>query len=108
MQNRLRALQERLIEEEADCAVVGPTTNMLYLLGGAPHPDERLCLLLVTPNAVQIIAPQLNADMIETQCMGGKIIFILKLLIMKLVKSWERMNGENWLSLQCVKKLCRS
>ena len=64
MQNRLQALQKRLAEEETDCAVIGPTTNMLYLLGGTPHADERLCLLVVTPDAVQMIAPQLNADMI--------------------------------------------
>jgi Xaa-Pro aminopeptidase len=64
MQNRLQTFQERLADEGTDCAVIGPTTNMLYLLGGASHADERLCLLIVTPDEVQMIAPQLNADMI--------------------------------------------
>jgi Xaa-Pro aminopeptidase len=66
MQKRLGVLQERLAEVGVDCAVFGPTNNMRYLLGGSPHPDERLCLLVVSPDAVQIIAPQLNADMVAS------------------------------------------
>ena len=63
MQKRLQAFQARLAEEGTDCAVIGPTTNMLYLLGRAPHADERLCLLIVTSDAVEMIVPQVNADM---------------------------------------------
>ncbi len=65
MNSRIHAFQARLAEKQTDCAVIGPTTNMKYLLGGAPHADERLCLLLVTPDAVQMVAPQLNADMLS-------------------------------------------
>ncbi len=66
MNSRLQAFQARLAEKQTDCAVIGPTTNMRYLLGGAPHADERLCLFLVTPDTVQMIAPELNADMISS------------------------------------------
>jgi len=65
MHDRIQAFQKRLAETRIDCAVIGPTTNMKYLLGGAPHADERLCLLVVAPDAVQVIAPQLNADVIS-------------------------------------------
>ncbi len=66
MQNRLQTLQHRLGQEGVDCAIFGPTNSMLYLLGGIPHPDERLCLLMATPDAVQMVAPQLNADIIAS------------------------------------------
>jgi len=62
--NRLNRFQSELAEIKIDCAMIGPTTNMEYLLGGTPHADERLCLLLVTPDRAQIIAPELNADSI--------------------------------------------
>jgi Xaa-Pro aminopeptidase len=66
MQNRLQTLQHRLGQEGIDCAIFGPTNSMLYLLGGIPHPDERPCLLMVTPDAVQMLAPKLNADIIAS------------------------------------------
>jgi Xaa-Pro aminopeptidase len=65
MNKSIHALQSKLAEKQTDCAVIGPTTNMRYLLGGALHADERLCLLLVTPDAVQIVAPQLHAETIS-------------------------------------------
>ncbi len=65
MNSRIHAFQKKLAETRTDCAVIGPTTNMRYLLGGAPHADERLCLLLITPDTAQVIVPQLNADVIS-------------------------------------------
>jgi len=65
MSDRLHTLQKRLAVRGADCAVIGPTTTMRYLLGDAPLADERLCILLVTPERVQMIAPALNADQIS-------------------------------------------
>ena len=62
MRNRLERLKQVLEQHEVDCAVFGPTNNMLYLLGGVSHPDERLCLLMVTPDGVQLLSPKLNAD----------------------------------------------
>jgi Xaa-Pro aminopeptidase len=58
----LRRLQELLGGADIDCAAVGPTTTMRYLLGHAPHADERLCLLLVSPTQAQLVVPQLSAE----------------------------------------------
>jgi Xaa-Pro aminopeptidase len=66
MKSRLQKFQAKLAERQIDCAVIGPTTNMRYLLGGAPHTDERLCLFFVTPDSVQMISPELNADKISS------------------------------------------
>ena len=41
--------------------VVGPTSNMRYLLGYVPHPDERPCLLLLTPDRESFLVPEVNA-----------------------------------------------
>jgi Xaa-Pro aminopeptidase len=40
---------------------------MRYLLGFAPLADERLCALLVTPQAVRFVVPVLNANQVEAQ-----------------------------------------
>ena len=57
---RLTQLQSQLRANGVDLAAIGPTANMRYLLGFAPHPDERVCLLLVTPNDVRMVVPVLN------------------------------------------------
>ncbi len=59
---RLTKLQRRMLETGVDLAAFGPTANMLYLLGFAPHADERVCLLLVTPNDVCMVVPGLNRE----------------------------------------------
>lgn len=66
MEDRYRALREAMRERKIDIVAVGPTTNMKYLLGGAPHPDERLCVLLVSADSVQMIAPRLNEEQIRS------------------------------------------
>jgi Xaa-Pro aminopeptidase len=65
MKDRLHTFQRVLAERGVDCAVIGPTTSMRYLLGNTPLADERLCLLIVTPEGVQMIASQLNAEQIS-------------------------------------------
>ncbi len=65
MNRKLDLLQRQLADTDIDCAVIGPTTNMTYLLGGAPHADERLCVLLITPETAEIVAPVLNAESIR-------------------------------------------
>lgn len=65
MNTRLNSLRQQLTNEGIDCAVIGPTTNMQYLLGGTPHADERLCVLLVTREKAEMVAPALNADSIR-------------------------------------------
>jgi Xaa-Pro aminopeptidase len=59
---RLAKLQSQLGAQSVDLAAMGPTANMRYLLGFAPHPDERVCLLLVTPNDVKMVVPVLNKE----------------------------------------------
>ncbi len=61
-QDRLTKLQARMRETGVDLAAIGPTANMQYLLGFAPHADERVCLLLVTPNDVRMVVPGLNRE----------------------------------------------
>lgn len=63
MQNqyRVQGLQEAMKIANVDMVAIGPTVNMRYLLGYAPFPDERLCLLLLTPSSASILTPKLNA-----------------------------------------------
>ncbi len=60
--NRLTQLQAAMQAARVDLVAIGPTANMRYLLGYVPHPDERLCLLLVSANAANIVVPTLNAE----------------------------------------------
>lgn len=62
---KIEDLQVSLSGEGIDCVVIGPGTNMRYFLGGSPHADERLCLLLVNSDDAQIIVPRLNAKDME-------------------------------------------
>jgi len=62
MQNRLALLTKTMQAANADLAAIGPTANMRYLLDYAPHPDERLCLLLLSRHAARIVVPSLNAE----------------------------------------------
>jgi Xaa-Pro dipeptidase len=61
---RLRAL---LRESRIDCAAVGPTTSMRYLLGQVPHADERLTVLLVDADRAQLVIPGLNAPAVTAR-----------------------------------------
>lgn len=59
---RLAALRDGMAGEGIALAAVAPTDNLLYLLGFAPHYDERACLLLVTAGGAAMLMPALNAD----------------------------------------------
>lgn len=59
---RLEALQGRMQDLQVDMVAVGPTANMRYLLGFMPHPDERLCLLLIEKDKTRMVVPALNAE----------------------------------------------
>jgi Xaa-Pro aminopeptidase len=63
---RRKKLQAQLARDKVDLMAVAPTPNMMYLLGFAPKYDERLCLLLATPNDTRLIVPHLNADQVES------------------------------------------
>jgi Xaa-Pro aminopeptidase len=62
---RISHLQTQMIQSGVDVIAVAPTANMCYLLGFAPLPDERLCALLITPQAARLIVPTVNADQVE-------------------------------------------
>lgn len=62
IQNRLTRLKKAMHVANVDLVVIGPTANMNYLLNYAPHPDERLCLLLVSRGGARIVVPTLNAE----------------------------------------------
>ncbi len=62
---RLTRLQESMVEAGVDLVAIGPTVNMRYLAGYASYPDERLCLLLVSPENAVILTPALNAGDFE-------------------------------------------
>jgi Xaa-Pro aminopeptidase len=59
---RLTDLQAAMRAARVELAAIGPTANMRYLLGYVPHPDERVCLLLVSPETARIVVPALNAE----------------------------------------------
>jgi len=62
---RLSRLQAQMARVGVDLVAIAPTPNMRYLLGFAPLADERPCLLLATPQATRLVAPELTADQVE-------------------------------------------
>jgi Xaa-Pro aminopeptidase len=62
---RMTRLQTHLAQAKIDLLAIAPTVNMQYLLGFTPHADERPTYLLVTPEAVALVVPSLNADQVE-------------------------------------------
>jgi len=65
-QERIRRLQDEMIQSEVDLTIIAPTANMRYLTGFAPLMDERFCALLVSQNSFSMVVPDLNADQVET------------------------------------------
>jgi Xaa-Pro aminopeptidase len=64
---RLSRLQAQMAKARVDLVAIAPTPNMRYLLGFAPLADERLCLLLTTPQDIRLVAPELTADQIQAR-----------------------------------------
>jgi len=60
--NRLAALRARMKATGAELVAIGPGSHMQWLLGFHPHPDERPCLLLVSPEKETVLMPVLNAE----------------------------------------------
>lgn len=58
---RLERLQQQMRATGTDLLALAPGAHMRWLLGFAPHPDERLCVLLVSPGAAAFVMPALNA-----------------------------------------------
>jgi Xaa-Pro aminopeptidase len=61
-ERRTESLRANMQEAGVDLIAVGPTASMRYLAGFVPHPDERLCLLLISPQATRAVVPKLNAE----------------------------------------------
>ena len=60
--SRVNALQSRMAAAGIDLTAVGPGAHMKYLLGFAPHADERPCLMLVSAKGSNMLMPALNAE----------------------------------------------
>jgi Xaa-Pro aminopeptidase len=58
---RTENLRATMQDAGVDLIAVGPTASMRYLAGFVPHPDERLCLMLISSQATRAIVPKLNA-----------------------------------------------
>ena len=59
---RLDRLRARMEATGTGLVALPPGAHMQWLLGFAPHPDERPCLLLVGPDRAGFVMPALNAD----------------------------------------------
>lgn len=57
----LARLQAVMRSEGIDAVALGPTAYMQYVGEVHPHPDERPCLLVVTPADAAFLVPALNA-----------------------------------------------
>ncbi|GGE02255.1 Xaa-Pro aminopeptidase [Gemmobacter megaterium] len=58
---RLDRLRARMAATGTTLVALAPGAHMHWLLGFAPHPDERACLLLVGPEKAGFVMPVLNA-----------------------------------------------
>lgn len=61
MSNRLERLRKQMVAKGVDLIALAPGAHMRWLLGFVPHPDERPCLLLVSPDKAGFVMPALNA-----------------------------------------------
>jgi Xaa-Pro aminopeptidase len=66
--DRLTRLRARMAETGADLVALGPGPNMHWVLGFHTHPDERMCLLLVTQSHAGLLMPALNAADARARC----------------------------------------
>jgi Xaa-Pro dipeptidase len=61
-EHRRKRFQQLLAAAEIDLAVIGPTANMRYLIGGSPFGDERFCALFVDETGARVAVPKINAE----------------------------------------------
>lgn len=60
--HRRKRFQQLLAAADVDLAVIGPTANMRYLIGGSPFGDERFCALFVDETGARVAVPKINAE----------------------------------------------
>lgn len=58
---RMERLRARMEATGTGLVALAPGAHMRWLLGFAPHPDERACLLLIGPEQAGFVMPALNA-----------------------------------------------
>jgi Xaa-Pro aminopeptidase len=61
-QKRLQSLRDKMKETATGLVVLSPGSHMEWVLGFHPHPDERPCLLMITPDREAFLMPALNAE----------------------------------------------
>ncbi|MBO8142563.1 MAG: aminopeptidase P family protein [Firmicutes bacterium] len=61
-QDRLRRLRQAMEAQRVDLVAVPPGPNFFYLAGFTPKPDERPSFLLLAPEAVGLLIPELNLE----------------------------------------------
>lgn len=61
MTARIARLQAQMKTTGTTLLALAPGAHMHWTLGFAPHPDERLCLLLIGPEKAAFVMPALNA-----------------------------------------------
>lgn len=59
---RLDRLCNRMAVSGIDLLTIAPGAHLRWLLGFAPHPDERACLFLVGPDKAGFVMPSINAQ----------------------------------------------
>lgn len=59
---RFDRLRSRMATSGIDLIALAPGAHLRWLLGFAPHPDERACLLLIGPDKAGFVMPALNAQ----------------------------------------------
>ena len=59
---RLAALRRRMADTGTGLVAIAPGSHMDWMLGFHPHPDERPCLLLISPTGEAFLMPVLNAE----------------------------------------------
>lgn len=65
--DRLHALRARMAADDVDLLALGPGSHMRWLLGFAPHADERPCLLFISATSSAFVMPGLNAEDVAAQ-----------------------------------------
>lgn len=59
--DRIGRVQQQMAVTGTDLLALAPGAHMHWLLGFSPHPDERLCLLLIGRRSAGFVMPALNA-----------------------------------------------
>ncbi|AOL16297.1 X-pro aminopeptidase [Sulfolobus sp. A20] len=65
MNNRVKRLQEELVKNNIDYAIIGPTSNMQYLIDFIEEQMERPLLLIISQDDYYILAPKLYEEQLS-------------------------------------------